>query len=210
MIDLYFCLTSNGMRATIGLSEAGIAFHPHPLDMAAGATRTPEFLKINPPGTAPVLVDSGAEPMVLAQSGAILMHVAERSGRMLPADARQRALAWQWTMFACSDCAGASTGIGMARGLGGECAAAASAMYEARLVKLVQVAEERLAGNEWLAGNEFSIADVALFPVYEYRKAVLESAQTPMPHIARWSAAMRERPAVRQGIELIAGPPKTA
>lgn len=202
MNQLYYCLTSNGMRATIAMKEAGIPFTPHPMDMAKGETRTPDFLTINPAGTAPVWIESEPAPLVLAQSGAILIHAAERSGRMLPTQAAQRALAWQWTLFACSDCAGASTGIGMAKGLAA-CEPAATQLYEQRLVKLLTVADEHLAREEWLTGNAFSMADVALFPVYEYRKAVVERSNTALPNLARWAQAMADRPAVREGMALI-------
>ncbi len=202
MIDLYFCPTSNGMRAVIALLEAGIAFTPHRLNMAAGETRTPAFLKINPAGTAPVLVESGDAPLKIAQSGAILLHAAERSGRLLPSDPAGHAQALQWLMFACSDCAGASTGVSLMSKMADPQAAQT---YERRLVDLMQVADRHLADARWLAGEAMTVADVALFPVYEYRRALITAAPAAMPHLARWAADMQERPAVREGVRLITG-----
>lgn len=202
MTDLYYCPTSNGMRAVIALLEAGIAFTPHRLDMAAGETRTPEYLKINPAGTAPILVGTGPTPVKVVQSGAIALYAAEVSGRMLPTDVAGRALAIQWLMFACSDCAGASSGISMMAKVADT---APADMYKKRLVDLMRVANQRLAESHWLAGDTMTVADVALFPVLEYRRAVLADSAGDMPHLARWSDEMVARPAVRDGVRLIAG-----
>lgn len=202
MTDLYYCPTSNGMRAVIALLEAGIAFTPRRLDMAAGETHTPEYLKINPAGTAPTLVDSGPTPIKLAQSGAIALYAAEKSGRMLPTSLEGRALAIQWLMFACSDCAGASSGISM---MSKVTDATAAELYKKRLVNLMQVANQRLAESQWIAGDAMTVADVALFPVYEYRRAVLADSAGAMPHLTRWVDEMSARPAVREGVRIIAG-----
>lgn len=202
MTDLYYCPTSNGMRAVIALLEADIAFTPHRLDMAAGETRTPEYLKINPAGTAPILVGTGPGAIKVAQSGAIALYAAEKSGRMLPTDLAGRALALQWLMFACSDCAGASSGISM---MGKVADPAPAEMYKKRLVDLMQVANQRLAESQWIAGDAMSVADVALFPVFEYRRAVLADAASSMPHMTRWAQEMAARPAVREGMRIIAG-----
>ena len=111
MMELYFAPTANGLRATVALEETGLPYRTHKLDLAKGEQRSAEFLKLNPAGLIPVVVDPqgpGGKPLTLSQSGAIILYAAEKSGRFLPKDAARRALAMQWMMQAGSDIAGTS------------------------------------------------------------------------------------------------------
>jgi GST-like protein len=99
MIDLYLAPTANGLRASVALEEAGLAYRAHKVDLAKGEQRAPEFLKLNPAGAIPVIVDSdgpGGKPLTLSQSGAIILYVADKCGKFLPKDAARRAIALQW------------------------------------------------------------------------------------------------------------------
>jgi GST-like protein len=112
MIELYLAGTANGLRAAVALEECGLQYRPHAVDLAKNEQRNPEFLKINPAGLIPALVDPegpGGKPLTLSQSGAIVLYAAEKSGRFLPRDAAQRAIALQWFMQAASDISGAAT-----------------------------------------------------------------------------------------------------
>ena len=114
MIDLYLAGTANGLRASVALEEAGLPYRAHKVDLAKGEQRSPEFLKLNPAGLIPVIVDHDGphgKPLTLSQSGAILLYAAEKSGRLLPKDIARRTVALQWLMQAASDIAGASNTV---------------------------------------------------------------------------------------------------
>ena len=108
MIDFYTAGTGNGHRAAIALEESGLAYRAHKLNLAAGDARKPEYLAINPAAMIPAIVEQegpGGKPLTIAQSGAIALYVAEKSGKLLPKDPVRRAQALHWFMHACSDCA---------------------------------------------------------------------------------------------------------
>ncbi len=201
MIDLYTFPTSNGHRAAIMLEACGLPYTVKIVDLTKGEQRGPAYLAINPAGAIPTIVDhhgpDGA-PLVLSQSGAILLYLATKTGRFLPADPTRRALAYQWLMFATTDCAMSSSGIYYATALMPDKSPANSAFFEDRLLAHLRAADRRLAGRDWLA-DELSIADFALYPICAVRKALLERA-TGLPHLARWSAALAARADVARGI----------
>ncbi|MBI3709013.1 MAG: glutathione S-transferase N-terminal domain-containing protein, partial [Proteobacteria bacterium] len=106
MIDLYTAATGNGRRAAVMLEECGLPYRAHAVDLAKGGGKTPDFLKLNPMGAIPVIVDKdgpGGRALTLSQSGAILIYLAEKSGKFLPKDAAKRADALQWLMHVMSD-----------------------------------------------------------------------------------------------------------
>jgi len=201
MIDLYTAGTGNGHRAAIALEESGLAYRAHKLDLAAGAARKPEYLAINPGATIPAIVDQdgpGGKPLAIAQSGAIALYVAERSGRMLPKDPARRAAALHWFMFACTDVAVTSGAIFQLANHAPEKSPANIQFMENRLLGFLRVFDGRLAGREYLA-DEFSVADVALFPLVNQRKAAVEKAGD-MPNLLAWLARVGARPAIAKGM----------
>ena len=202
MIDLYTWTTSNGDRAAIVLEECGLPYRVHKVDLMRGGQRDPTFLKLNPAGAIPVIVDphgpSGA-PLTLTQSGAIAIYLAEKTGRFLPRDPVARAHAIQWLMFAVSDCAGASGLLFFEAVLMPDKSPANLAFAEQRMLKYFRVAEAQLARSEWLAG-ELSIADFALYPVCAVRKSIIDAAGE-LPHLERWMAALAARPALARGMQ---------
>jgi GST-like protein len=114
MIDLYTSSTGNGRRATLALEECGLPYRVHKLDLAKGDTKNADFLKINPAGAIPAIVDPqgpGGKPLTLAQSGAIVLYAAEKSGKLLPKDPAKRAEAFYWFMQATTDVAPTSSTI---------------------------------------------------------------------------------------------------
>ena len=140
----------------------------------------------------------GGKPLTLAQSGAIELYLAEKAGRFIPAAPVRRFTAYQWLMHAVTDCAPSSTGIFFSNALLPDKSPANAAWYEARLLQQFRVADARLAGDEWLAG-ELSIADFALYPIYAVRKALADAAGD-LPHLARWGATLAARSGVAKAM----------
>ncbi len=203
MIDLYTAGTANGHRAAIALEESGLAYRTHKLDLQAGEHRRPEYLRINPAAAIPAIVDDdgpGGKPLALAQSGAILVYVAEKSGRFLPRDPARRATALQWFMQACSDCAGTSGTIFQLAANAPEKVPANIEFFEKRLIGFLRDADARLAGRDYLA-DELSIADLALYPIVATRKALIDK-YGPLPNLAAWAARMAARPGIAKGMQV--------
>jgi len=205
VIDLYTAGTGNGHRAALALEESGLAYRTHKLNLAAGDQRKPEYLKINPAGTIPAIVDDegpGGKPLAIAQSGAIALYVAEKSGKLLPKDPARRATALHWLMFACTDCAVTGGTIFQLANNAPEKSPSSVKFLEDRLVGFFRVCDQRLAGREYLA-DEFSVADLALFPVASMRKAMIETAGG-MPNLLAWIARVGARPAIGKGMTVSA------
>jgi GST-like protein len=203
MIDLYTAGTANGHRAAIALEESGLAYRVHKLNLQAGDQRKPEYLKINPAGAIPAIVDEdgpGGKPLTLAQSGAIVLYVAEKSGKFIPKDPARRLIALQWLMQACSDVAGNSGTIFQLSMVAPEKSATNVEFFEKRLVNALRVADHRLADREYLA-DEFSVADLALYPVVATRKPVIEK-HGGLPNLAKWAERMVARPGVAKGMQV--------
>ena len=203
MIDFYTAGTANGHRAAIALEESGLAYRAHKLNLQAGDQRKPEYLKINPAGAIPAIVDDegpGGKPLALAQSGAIVLYVAEKSGKFLPKDPARRAVALQWLLHACSDVAGGSGTLFQLSMVAPEKSAPNVEFFEKRLVNALRAADARLADREYLAG-EISVADFALYPVVATRKPVIEK-HGGLPNLAKWAERMAARPGVAKGMQV--------
>ena len=201
MIDFYTWQTSNGQRVAVLLEECGLRYRLHKVDLTKGEQRSPDFLKLNPAGAIPVIVDDdgpGGRPLVLTQSGAIDLYLAEKADRFVPADPLRRITALQWLMVALTDCATSSTGIFFATVLLPDRSPANVAWFEQRLTRQFRLADARLAEREWLA-DELSFADFALYPIYAVRKSLVDAAGD-LPNLARWGAALAARPAVAKGM----------
>ena len=201
MIDLYMWGTANGLRASVALAECGLEHRVHKVDITKGEQRKPEFLKLNPAGAIPVMVDHdgpGGKPLTLAQSGAILVYACEKAARCIPTEGRRRAMAAQWFMFAASDVAGTSSTVFFSENLVPEKVAANIEFFNNRLIRYFRLADDHLAGREYLAG-ELSFADLMLYPNYALRKPLLEAAGG-MQNLKRWGDAMAARPGVQKGM----------
>ena len=203
MIDLYTAPTPNGYKASIALEELEIPYDLHVLDLGAGRQKEPWFLAINPNGRIPAIVDRGNGDFAVFESGAIMLYLAEKAGRLIPADKKGRSRVVQWLMFQMG-------GLGPMMGQANvftryfpEQIPSVIERYRREGRRLLEVLDRRLADNEWLAGD-YSIADIANFAwarTHEWPGIRVDG----LDHLQRWMAAIAARPAVRRGL---AAPPR--
>jgi len=208
MIHLYAWGTPNGRKATIMLEELGVPYESHPVNIGKDEQFRPEFLAISPNNKIPAIVDDDADggPLSLFESGAILIYLAEKYGRFLPALPHQRHTVIQWLMwqmgglgpmmgqlgwFVVSDKGQTPTGVNR---------------YAAEVERLFNVLEKRLGESQHVGGAEYSIADIAVYPwIEQYRTRVpdhVEPLIQARPFISNWLAEVGRRPAVMRGMKL--------
>jgi GST-like protein len=203
MIDLYTGRTGNGQRPAIILEELGLPYRVHVLDLGKGDQRKPEFLRLNPRGAIPVVVDDdgpGGQRLVLAQSHAILLHYAMQEGRFLPTEPMARALCFQWVSHVASDAAPTSGVLFAVQNFVPEKSEANTQFFVDRLLTNFKYIDGRLGQVEYLAG-ELSIADFSLYPVYKARHDMIEGAG--LRNFQRWAKTMGARPALKKALEKV-------
>jgi GST-like protein len=201
-VDLYVAGTGNGRRAALMLEECGVPYKVHAVDLGKGQSKTPDFLKMNPLGAIPVIVDNdvpGGKPLTLSQSGAISLYLAEKTGKLLPKDPAKKALALQWFMHVVTDEQPTSSAIFYASNVK-EKSEPTVAAFETRLLNFLKAVDKRLGEAEYLAG-ELSIADLALYPVVAGRMAMIDKAGG-YDNVKRWAAALAARPGVARGMKV--------
>lgn len=197
MIDLYYCPTPNGHKMTMFLEEAGLPYRIVPVNLGKGDQFKPEFLAISPNNKIPALVDhqpqDGGEPVLLFESGAMLVYLAEKTGRFMPRDLRGRAEVLKWLFWQVG-------GLGPMAGQNGHFSVHAPeklpyaiARYTNETHRLYGVLNKRLADREFVAG-EHSIADIACYPWIVPHEAHGQSLDD-FPHLKRWFQAIAARPA---------------
>ena len=204
MIDLYLAGTANGFRASVALEEACLPYRIHKVDLAKGEHRTPEFLKLNPAGLIPVIVDQdgpGGKPITLSQSGAIILYAAEKAGRFVPKDAIRRAMAYQWFTQGLSDVAATSGALFRVENSVPEKIAGNTDYFRKRLLGFFSVCDTHLAGRDFLA-DEFSIAELMLYPNFALRKSLIDEAGG-FANLQRWGAAMGARAGMQKGMKVL-------
>jgi GST-like protein len=201
MIDLYTWGTPNGRKASIALEELALPYKVHPIDIGKGDQFKPAYLTINPNGKIPAIVDPDGpdgKPISVFESGAILIYLAEKTGKLLPKDARGRSVAIQWLMFQMG---GVGPMFGQAhhfRRFAPEKIPYAVDRYTNETRRLYGVLDRRLAETEHLAGD-YSIADIATYP-WVSRHEWQGVALTEFPSVKRWFDALFARPAVARGM----------
>ena len=204
MITLYTWTTPNGRKVSIALEELGLPYEVRPVDITRNDQFAPTFLALTPNNRIPVIVDSDGPdgaPITIIESGAILLYLAEKTGRLLPTDARTRSEAIQWLMFQMG-----SVGpmLGQAHHFlryAPETVPYAIERYSKEAERIYGVLNTRLGGREWLAGAEYSIADIATFPwIARHEWQRIDLAR--FPEVRRWYDAMATRPAVARGMEV--------
>ncbi|MDQ1260139.1 MAG: GSH-dependent disulfide-bond oxidoreductase [Pseudomonadota bacterium] len=210
-IQLYSLPTPNGVKASILLEETGLPYEPHLVSFETNDQLSPEFLSLNPNNKIPAIIDPdgpNGQPLALFESGAILWYLADKSGRFLPQAAAARFETLQWLMWQMG-------GVGPMFGQLGFFHKFAGKDYEdkrprdryvAESKRLLGVLEQRLAGRRWVMGDEYTIADIAIFPwvrnlVGFYGADELVEFER-FPQVQRALAAFVERPAVQRGLEI--------
>lgn len=204
MIDLYTWSTPNGRKASIMLEECGLAYNVRPIDISKDEQFTSQFIAINPNSKIPAIVDHKAahgSPVTLFESGAILIYLAEKAGRFLPADPAERYETIQWLMFQMG-------GVGPIFGQAHHFMRAAKEVvpygierYGREAIRLYGVMNERLGISAYLAGDAYTIADIATYPWiarHEWHRVDL----TAFPNVVRWVEDVGARPAVIKGMTI--------
>lgn len=210
-IQLYSLPTPNGVKVSIMLEEAGLPYEPHLVDFQTDDQMSPEFLSLNPNNKIPAIIDPsgpGSKPLALFESGAILLYLADKSGRCIPTDVAARYETIQWLMFQMG-------GIGPMFGQLGFFHKFAGKDYEdkrprdryvAESRRLLGVLEKRLSGRQWIMGDEFTIADIAIFPWVRNLVSFYGAGElvgfTDFPEVKRVLDAFVARPAVVRGLEI--------
>ena len=201
MIELHTANTSNGQRVAIMLDECGLPYRTRKYDLFKGEHRTPEFAALNPAGSIPVIVDPdgpGGKPLTLSQSFAILVYLAEKTGRFIPQDPIGRITTFKWLMQAATDVAPASANVFFNTVLMPDKSEANGKWFTERVLKYFGHCDAQLEGRDYLAG-EVSVADFALYPVYRVREKLLTEAGG-FGGLKAWAARLRDRPGVRKGM----------
>jgi GSH-dependent disulfide-bond oxidoreductase len=197
MIDLYTSPTPNGWKVSIGLEELALPYHVIPIDLGKLEQKQDAYLRLNPNGRIPTIVDRDEDDFAVFESGAILIYLAEKTGRLLPTDAKGRSRVIQWLMFQMG-------GIGPMQGQANvffryapEKIQYAIDRYQNETRRLYQVLDRRLGEAEYLAGD-YSIADIATWPwVTLHGWAGVEIDD--LPNLKRWITAVGARPAAQKG-----------
>ena len=202
MIHLYTWGTPNGKKASIMLEEVELPYEVHPVNLGEGDQLKPEYLAINPNNKIPSILDTdgpGGKPFTLFESGAILMYLAEKTGKLWPADLRQRYTVIQWLMFQMG-------GVGPMFGQANyfyrleEKVPFAIERFRKEALRLYNVLNKELGQREFLAG-EYSIADIATYP-WVWRHDIHQVKLEDFPNVKRWYDRIAQRPAVKRGMEI--------
>lgn len=199
MIEFYTAATPNGHKVAIALEEMGIDYRVHPLDLSRLDQKQPAFLAINPNGRIPAIIDTDNGDFAVFESGAILLYLAEKSGKLLPGDPKARSQVIQWLMFQMS-------GVGPMMGQANvfyryfpEKIPAAIERYQKEGRRLFEVMNGQLEQHPYLAGEEYSIADIATFPwvrIHEWSGIDISGLDA----LQGWLARIGEREAVQRGL----------
>ena len=202
MIDLYYWPTPNGHKITIALEEMGLDYAIKPVNIGKGEQFDPAFLAFSPNNRMPAIIDhdTGGEPISVFESGAILLYLADKTGKLMPQDTRGRTVVYEWLMWQMG---GLGPMLGQAHHFNfyaPDRIPYAMDRYSTEANRLYGVMERRLAKTSWLAGEQYSIADIAAYPwtrTYERQGVTIED----YPQVMRWRKAMWDRPAVQAGMK---------
>ncbi|MFP2904597.1 glutathione binding-like protein [Pyxidicoccus sp. 3LFB2] len=201
MIDLYFSPTPNGLKVRLFLEETGLAYRLVPVRLSAGEQFAPAFLAISPNNKIPAIVDHapmyGDAPLPMFESGAILLYLAEKSGQLLPADSRARLEALQWLFWQVSGLGPMAGQAGYFRVYAPEPLPAAIERYTREVSRLYGVLDRRLEGRDYLAGEAYSIADIACYP-WVVPHAAHGQSLSSFPHVERWFERITRRAATQR------------
>lgn len=214
-LQLYSLNTPNGVKASIMLEEIGLPYEPHLIDIGANESWTPDYLSLNPNGKIPAILDPdgpGGQPLALFESGAILLYLAEKTGKLLPTDPALRYQTIQWVFFQVG-------GVGPMFGQLGFFHKFAGKDYEdkrprdryvAECKRLLGVLEQRLNGRDFMMGDDFTIADIALLGMVRNLVGYYDAGElvdyASLRAVPAWLERCLARPAVQRGLEIPSRP----
>ncbi|MDZ4790390.1 MAG: glutathione binding-like protein [Hyphomicrobiales bacterium] len=202
MVDLYTAATPNGHKASVTLEEMALPYTVHAHDLSKMTQKEDWFLKINPNGRIPAIVDKEAGDFAVFESGAIMIYLAEKTGKLLPTDAKGRSVVMQWLMFQMG-------GLGPMMGQANvffrywpEKYQPAIDRYQNETKRLFGVLDRRLGEAEWLGGADYSIADIANWCWARTHKWSGVDDISAYPNMTRWIEAIAARPAAQRGLDV--------
>jgi GSH-dependent disulfide-bond oxidoreductase len=207
VIDLYYYTSPNVRKVLIALEELGLPYQVKWTDITAGEQFSPEYLRVNPNGKVPAIVDHDGpdgQPLALFESAAILLYLAEKTGRLLPADPARRWEAICWTAWQVANQgpmagqAGHFLNYARQQGIVDEYA---TGRYLGEITRLYGVLDQRLGDVEYLAGEEFSIADIACYPWTRVAAGHGVDVKAGFPNVSRWMSAISQRPSAKVRVE---------
>ena len=202
-ILLYTWGTPNGQKASIMLEEVGLPYVVQAVDIGHGGTRTPEYLAMDPNGKIPLIEDRDAG-RVVSESGAILLYLAERAGRLQPLPGSQDLT---WMFFQAAHVGPMLGQLGYFKVFASEKVPAAIDRFETESERILDVLDTRLAQSEHLGGAQYGLADIMTWPWINSAMQRLGKSLDARPHLARWVAAVGARPAVQAGMKVPEMPP---
>jgi GST-like protein len=207
MIDVYSWATPNGHKVHIMLEECGLPYRIHGVDIGAGEQFEPDFLAISPNNKIPAIVDPDGpdgKPISLFESGAILIYLASKTGRFLPEDTRGRYEVLEWLMFQMGSVGPMLGQTHHFRIYAPEKIPYAIERYSKEARRIYGVLDKRLQQRDWVAADEYTIADIAIFPwLRSWQNLGIDWAD--FPHLKSWFDRIAARPAVQRGVEVLAG-----
>ena len=207
MIQLYSVFTANGQKVHIMLEECELEYSAVAVDLHGGAHRTPEFRALNPFARVPVIIDHkgpNGEPIVVCETTAILDYLAHKSGKFLPTDQRGRTEVAQWLSFIAANVGPVMRGEFMFTSVVPGKLQPAIDYFTSEAVKSFGVIDAYLADHEYLAADQYTIADINAYPVAATSSKRLPDGIEPFANIKRWMAAIGERPGVQRGMAVLA------
>ena len=208
MIKHYYWPTPNGHKTAIMLEEVGIEYELHPIDIHNGAQFDTEFIRISPNNRIPAIIDTagpGGQPYCVFESGAILMYLAEKTGKFWPEDLKSRYDVMQWLMFQMGNVGPMFGQNGYFQGYCPDDIPLAKARYHNVTKQIYRVLDRRLGASAYLAGSDYSIADVATYPWTMPKQRALHRIEIDnYPNVKRWTDEISQRPAVQRGVAVLA------
>ena len=208
MIKHYYWPTPNGHKTAIMLEEVGIDYEVIPVDILNGAQFDPEFIKISPLNRIPAIVDTDGpegQPYAIFESGAILLYLAEKTGKLWPQDMKSRYDVTQWLMFQMGNVGPMFGQNGYFQGYCPEDVPLAKERYHNITQQIYAVLDKRLGETAYLAGDDYSLADVATYPwTMPKQQAMHKIEADAYPNVQRWGEIISARPAVQRGIAVLA------
>lgn len=214
-LQLYSFPTPNGVKVAIALEEIGLPYEAHLVNIVADETRTHEFLSLNPNGKIPAIIDPdgpGGKPLALFESGAILVYLAEKTGKLLPLDPGRRYETLQWTFFQMAAIGPIFGQFGFFFKFAGREIEDKRPLerYTSETKRLLGVLEQRLAHRQWIMDDEYTIADIITFPWVRALKTTYGASDflglETYPKVMGWLERAAERPASQRGLKIPAKP----